>query len=72
MHEDMNHVSDAFLTGIDDATHSSPALPYALIHRSAWKAHSRNLACSILHRTGPIEPRIAPLPHSSAVRQPQH
>jgi hypothetical protein len=25
MHEDMNHVSDAFPTGIDDATHSSPA-----------------------------------------------
>jgi hypothetical protein len=25
MHEDMNHVPDAFPTGIDDATHSSPA-----------------------------------------------
>jgi hypothetical protein len=25
MHEDMNHVPVAFPTGIDDATHSSPA-----------------------------------------------
>ena len=41
MHEDMNHVPDAFPTGIDDVTHSSPALPYALIQRSAWKERSR-------------------------------
>jgi hypothetical protein len=43
MHEDMNHVSDAFPTGIDDDTRSSPALPYALIQRSAWKGNSPKL-----------------------------
>jgi hypothetical protein len=38
---------------------AAPALLNALIHRSAWKDHSRKFACRILHRCAPRAARMA-------------
>ena len=34
----------------------APALPFALIHRSAWKENSQKLVCRLLHSPAPWSP----------------